>query len=219
MQPIKAVIFDLDGTLIDSVPDIHAAAVKMLEGLDRPAISLTQAARFVGNGVGKFVERCIDATGQGDSAVLARAHADFREHYHADPSSLTRPYPGAVTVLDGLRAAGIPMGICTNKPYAPTVAILETLQLSAYFGAVVGGDTIVLKPDPAPLHLCLERMGLDVQGAVFVGDSETDEQTAINTGIPFAFFTGGYRKKPAEEFKAAYRFDHHDALLGLLGVG
>ncbi len=211
MSGARAVVFDLDGTLIDSAPDLHAAANRMLAELDRPALTLAQVTSFVGNGVPKLVERCLGATGgvtggvaggvAGFDAALGRFHALYAEA----PADLTRPYPGVAEALAALRDAGCALGICTNKPEAPARRILELLGMDGLFGAVIGGDTApVRKPDPAPLRLALQALGAET--ALFVGDSETDEATAQNAALPFGFFTGGYRKKPAEAFEATFAF-------------
>ncbi|MDT8344365.1 MAG: phosphoglycolate phosphatase [Thermohalobaculum sp.] len=208
----RAVVFDLDGTLVDSAPDIHAAANVMLAALGRAPLDLGRVTSFVGNGVAKLVERCLDATGGADAALGAHAFGIFREAYHAAPASLTRPYPGVEAALDALAGAGCRLGLCTNKPEGPTRQVLDALGLARHFGAVVGGDTLaVMKPDPAPLRLCLDRLGAGP--ALYVGDSETDAATARAAGLPFALFTRGYRKSPVESFEAVLAFDDFAALV------
>ena len=211
------VVFDLDGTLIDSAPDIHAAANVMLREIGREALDLPRIVSFIGNGVPKLVERCLDATGGRDEAGFRAALAIFRRAYDADAATLTRPYPGVPEMLEALGGAGFSMGICTNKPEAPARAILEALGLARWFGAVIGGDTLpVTKPDPAPLREAVVRLGGG--RAVYVGDSETDEATAKAAGLPFLFFTGGYRKKPAEAFEADFVFETFEALAAHLAA-
>lgn len=203
-----AVVFDLDGTLVDSAPDLHAAANVMLAELGRSRLDLSQVTSFVGNGVAKLVERCLAATGGFDEAVNARAFAVFREAYHAAPAALTRPFPGVIDALDALAGAGYALGVCTNKPEGPTFQVLEALGLASRFAAVVGGDTLpVMKPDPAPLLLCVERLAAGTERALYVGDSETDATTAHAAGLPFALFTRGYRKSPVESFETVLAFD------------
>lgn len=206
-----AVLFDLDGTLIDSLPDLHAAANAMLEEMGRPALDLETARGFIGNGVPKLVERCLDATGGRDEGVFAAALARFRDAYAADPATLTRPYPGVPETLAALREAGFALGVVTNKPAAPAETILAALGLRAHFGALIGGDSLpVMKPDPAPLAAAKEALGGGP--AIYVGDSETDEAAARNAGLPFWFFTEGYRKKPAEAFEAEFAFGRFEEL-------
>ncbi|MEO1459590.1 MAG: HAD family hydrolase, partial [Pseudomonadota bacterium] len=135
---VRAVVFDLDGTLVESAPDLHAAAVRMLAGLGRPALDLATVTGFVGNGVGKLVERCLVATG-GEDGLQAEALAAFHRHYAAAPTALTRPYEGVADALAALAAAGLPLGVCTNKPEAMARRVLTDLDLAAPFGAVVGG--------------------------------------------------------------------------------
>lgn len=213
----RHVVFDLDGTLVDSAPDLQAAAAAMLRDLGRPPLSLAQIKGFVGNGIAKLVERCLAASG-GPPADPEAALAAFRRSYAAAPVALTRPYPGVAAALQRLRGAGIRLGVCTNKPQAPALAVLEGLRLADHFAAVVGGDLLpVLKPDPAPLRLCLDLLGAAGGPALFVGDSETDAATARNAGLPFALFTEGYRKSPVESFEAELVFSDYAALGGLLG--
>ncbi len=217
MTAPRIVVFDLDGTLIDSAPDIAAAANVMLREIGREALPLPRIVAFVGSGVPKLVERCLDATGGRDEAGFRAALAIFRRAYDADPATLTRPYPGVPEMLEALAGAGFALGVCTNKPEAPARAILEALGLAGRFGAVVGGDTLpVTKPDPAPLREAVSRLGGGA--ALFVGDSETDEATAKAAGLPFLFFTGGYRKKPAEAFAADFAFDRFEALAAHLAA-
>lgn len=207
----RAVIFDLDGTLIDSAPDIHAAANVMLAALGRPVLGSAEVRGFVGNGVGKLVERCLDATGGHDSEGFRSAFEVFNRAYAEKPAMLTRPYEGVQRGLERLESAGFALGVATNKPIALTGAVLASLGLRQRFRVVLGGDSLDrMKPDPLPLLTAIERLGGGA--AVFVGDSETDEATALNAGVPFFFFTGGYRRKPATEFIADFTFDRFDAL-------
>ncbi|MEX2520888.1 MAG: phosphoglycolate phosphatase [Paracoccaceae bacterium] len=207
----RAVIFDLDGTLIDSAPDIVAAANATLTALGRGELPAARIRSFVGNGVGKLVERCLDATGGAAGDEAKAAHEAFGRIYEAGATALTRPYDGAVVMLTRLAKAGFALGICTNKPAALTEIILGELGLRSHFGVVLGGDSLPrMKPDPAPLLAAAAALGGGP--ALFVGDSEADEAAAANAGMPFLFFTGGYRRKPAAEFVADFSFADFDAL-------
>ena len=210
-----AVIFDLDGTLIDSAPDLHAAVNRMLADMNAGPLSLTQVRSFIGNGVPKLVERALSASGiVMDGTGLVGAVDRFKAIYEADPVALTRPYPGVTQALATLREAGLPLGICTNKHEAATRLVLDGLDLGGYFGAVIGGDTLsVTKPDPAPFFLAAERLGYAGGRLLFIGDSETDAATAKAAGVPFALFANGYRKSPIEEFEAIHVFEGYEDFL------
>lgn len=204
-------VFDLDGTLIDSAPDLHAAANAILDEEGLEPITLTQARDFVGAGAGVFVSRMMETRAlPAGKALHARLLERFLAHYQSG-ISFTRPYPQALETLAALRAAGWRLGLCTNKPLAPTRAVLDALDMAGLFSAVTGGDSLPQrKPDPAPLRMTLARMG--VRRALYVGDSEIDAQTARAAGQPFALFAGGYRKVPVEELSPAFAFDDHAAL-------
>ena len=204
--PFTAIAFDLDGTLVDSAPDLHAAANRMLAEFGRPALTLPQVTGFIGNGVPKLVERCLAATG--GVATFDDALARFRAHYDAAPADMTRPWPGVLDAARALAAAGHPLGICTNKPEGPARKLLSLLGMDGLFGAVIGGDTLPEhKPQPEPLLRCIAEIGGDPARALYVGDSETDADTAANAAIPFALFTEGYRKRPVEAFDAVLAFE------------
>ena len=210
MGMVRAVVFDLDGTLIHSAPSLHHAVAAMLADLGRPTVTLAQVTGFIGNGVARLVERSLAATGGADNT--GRARALFDAHYAAAPPTLTTLYPGARAALEALRAGGVTLGLCTNKPQIPAEKALAELDLTALFDVVVGGDAVALKPDPASLRLCLSRLGADTDTAVYVGDSETDAATARAAAAPFALYTQGYRSAPVETLGAAFAFDDFAAL-------
>ncbi|WP_155773966.1 phosphoglycolate phosphatase [Rhodovulum sp. MB263] len=212
---MKAIIFDLDGTLIDSAPDIHAAVNRTLAGLGQEAFDLDTIRAFIGNGVEVLMERVIKARGlePGQRDALVEA---FLGHYAADPATLTTLYPGVEDALEQFRDEGWAMGICTNKPEAPSRAILKTFGIDGFFGAVVGGDTVeVKKPDPKPLRAVCEQLG--ATQAVFVGDSEIDAATAQATGMRFALFTEGYhRAEDVDDIPQDARFSDYDVLVAIV---
>ncbi|MGH1356490.1 MAG: phosphoglycolate phosphatase [Thalassovita sp.] len=207
------VVFDLDGTLIDSAPDIRAAANKMLAEEGQEPLDLPTIISFIGNGLPKLVERVMDHAGL-DSARHAKLTEITLAHYNAATTELTRPYAGVIEALGALKKAGHTLALCTNKPEAPARAILHELGMAHFFNGVVGGDTLdVKKPDPKPLlHILRHFDG----AAIYVGDSEVDAETAERAGIRFALFTEGYRKRPVEQIPHQDEFSDFSALPGLV---
>jgi phosphoglycolate phosphatase len=207
---IRAVIFDLDGTLVDSAPDLHAAAVALLDELGAEPVTLAQVHGFVGHGIPKLVESLLGASGlPAKDRALAKAVSRFKELYGAAPVELTRPYDGVEEMLGSLSARGLKLGVCTNKPEALTRQVLAGVALDRHLHAAVGGDTVGrMKPHPEPLRHCAGLLGAGTEDALYVGDSETDAATAAAAGMAFALYSGGYRKRPLTQFEGCFIF--HD---------
>lgn len=199
MNRYTTLIFDLDGTLIDSAPDLHAAVNTALADAGHPALDLATVTSFIGNGVEALVERSLGATGMCDTEKHTRALSIFLDAYAADNSTLTRHYPGVLAVLDDLKSRGVTLGLCTNKPHAPAVEICRKFGLHSYFGAIHGAqDNVPRKPDAVSLLRCMADLRGDARSTLYVGDSQVDHMTAHNAGIDFALFTGGYLNGPLE---------------------
>jgi phosphoglycolate phosphatase len=204
---MKAVVFDLDGTLIDSAPDLHAAAVHMLKELGKQPIGLSQTVSFIGNGVPNLVRRCLDAAGLPPD-LFEDGFELFEDHYLAHPTAHTIVYPGARDLLAALKARETPIGLCTNKPSAMTKSVLADLALESAFDVVVAGDTLATrKPDPAPLLHTLSLLGVAVEDGLYVGDSVVDAETAAAASVDFALFAGGYPKGGEDRFPCILKFD------------
>ena len=209
---MTAIIFDLDGTLIHSTPDLTVAVNRMLAEESAQALDEATLQGFVGDGLHKLVERVISHAGL-DAAKQDDLAARTLAHYNAVNGQNTVLYPGVLDCLHALRTQGFDQGICTNKPEAPARHVLTHFGLSEIFATVVGGDTLTQrKPAPAPLLHTIEALGASADETVYVGDSEVDEATARNASVPFALYTKGYRKKPINDFEAAFIFDHFDDL-------
>lgn len=214
-----ALIFDLDGTLVHSVPDLRVAANAVLAEDGRRALSDAEVQGMVGNGVRKLVERAYRATGGvpgGDDRLDEALDAlvpRFMVHYDAHPTDLTRPFEGLEAALGTLHTAGHCMAVCTNKPQDASQAILDQLGLARFFDVVVGGgSTPNLKPHPEPVLAALRGLGVEARDAVFVGDSENDAGAARAAGVRFLGVSFGYRHCPAEDLGAEILIDHFDAL-------
>lgn len=210
----KAIVFDLDGTLVDSAPDIAAAANRLLGEMGHAGLPVPVLTSFIGHGIPNLVAQVITAC-EFDPAIHPEMNARMLAIYSERPAELTRPYPGVVTALEQLRARGYRMGVCTNKYRALSVQILEALDLMAFFDVVIGGDSLaVKKPDPAPLHAAFAA--LSGVPKLYIGDSEVDAQTAQAAGLGFGLFTKGYRKTPVEQLPHDFSFDDFAALPAML---
>jgi len=210
-------VFDLDGTLIDSVPDIHALVNRVTAARGLPAIDLPTTRRFVGRGASVFFDRLAAHLDLDDTTKRALL-AEFLQGY-ASATGKTEIYPGVMDVLRQLQSAGHRLGLCTNKPLGPTRAVLAHFDLATFFEVVIGGDSLpVRKPDPAPLHAAFDALGEGPM--IYVGDSETDADTAVAAEVPFLLFTQGYRIGPVESLPHAAAFDDWrdapDLIAGLL---
>lgn len=211
-----AIVFDLDGTLVESAPAIHAAVARLLAREGRPPLDLPLVRSFVGNGVPALIARVTQAAAlPGGAAEQARLVAAFLEDYESDPVALTEPMPGVPEALRALASAGCRMALCTNKPERPSAAILSAFGLRDLFGAIVGGDTLPQrKPDPAPLRAAFR--GLGAAPGLFVGDGEVDAATALAARVPLLLYTGGYRCTAVEALPHAAAFDRWEDLPGLV---
>ena len=198
------IAFDLDGTLVDSAPDILAAANRFLDELGREPLPAATLRSFIGNGIPKLTERVARARNL-DPQDHATHTARLLEIYNAAPTATSNLYPNVTETLARLSDMGHRLSVCTNKPEATTLAMLDAFDIARFFEAVIGGDTLPThKPDPAPLLAALS--GDDIQDGLLVGDSEVDGQTAANAGVPFFLFTEGYHRGPLSEIPSAALF-------------
>ncbi|MBU3030204.1 phosphoglycolate phosphatase [Paracoccus marinaquae] len=207
------IVFDLDGTLIDSAPDIHASVNAVLLQQDVAPLSLDRIRSFVGGGVEVLWTKIVAATGI-EPGLQRDLIAAFMARYH-DATRLTRLFPGAFEALGVLADRGHPLGICTNKPLGPTVAVLDHFGIRQLFGIVIAGDSLPQKkPDPAPLRAALQGLGADpdTPKALYVGDSEFDAACAAAVPVPFLIYSRGYRLKPLEQLPHRAAFDDFSIL-------
>ncbi|THF61673.1 phosphoglycolate phosphatase [Pseudothauera rhizosphaerae] len=191
--PADGVLFDLDGTLLDTIADLAEGANRMLAELGRPRRSLAEIHSFVGKGFPNLVRRCLTEDASATEAEIEAALPVFRRHYGAVNGSHTRIYPGVLDTLEILRAQGRRLAVVTNKAEAFTFPLLERMGLVAYFGAVVAGDTLpVKKPDPAMLFHGCELLGVAANRSVMIGDSANDALAARAAGMPVLLVSYGY---------------------------
>jgi len=192
-NPIKAVLIDLDGTLLDTVPDLADAANAMLAELGRLTLPVDTIRDFVGKGIPNLVGRCLGYPGESDAPDAHDALTVFKRHYAAVNGRRTRIYPGVLAGLQAMREAGLKTACITNKAAAFTGPLLEATGLAALLDLTVSGDTLAeKKPHPLPfLHLC-ERFGIAPAEALVVGDSRNDVAGARAAGCPVFCVPYGY---------------------------
>lgn len=202
-----AAVFDLDGTLVDSAPALVAIGSAYLAERGAAPLGLDDARRFIGEGARRFLERMLAARDlPADPAAVAAAYPRFHAIYEAGPPEDNVMFDGVRAVLAGLAAAGMPLGLCTNKPGAPTRKLLATFGLEATFAVVMTGDDPPLKPDPAPLLKAATVLGATPATTLYVGDSDIDARTAAAAGCDFALHLGGYHNAPAGTAAPAFTF-------------
>jgi phosphoglycolate phosphatase len=206
------VAFDLDGTLVDSAPDLVATLNALLTAEGLPALRLEAARPFIGRGAGWLIERGFTAAGAPlDPARAPDLFEQFIAHYRAHIADETRPFPGVVAALEELRAGGASLCVCTNKRTDLSVALLDALDLSRLFDAVVGADAAPApKPDPRHLTTAVAAAGGTMDKAVMVGDAATDAGAARAAGAPLVLVSFGYTETPAAELGPDVLLHHFD---------
>jgi phosphoglycolate phosphatase len=189
----QAVIFDLDGTLLNTLEDLCNSTNYALETFGYPARTLDEVRTFVGNGVKKLVLRALNIEEETDNPDFPKVFAAFQEHYKEHSNDLTGPYPGVMELLQELHAREIPMAIVSNK-LDPAVKALNEIYFKDYITVAIGENEaagVKKKPAPDTVYAALSQLGCEA--AVYVGDSEVDLATAKNSGLPCLAVTWGFR--------------------------
>ena len=208
------IVFDLDGTLIDTAPDLVESLNHTIAARDLAPVSYEDLTHLVGQGARIMIQRAGALRGAplADDEVPALLDR-FIAHYEASMPGKSHPYPGLVDALDRLKAAGFNLAVCTNKMERLAIPLIERLQLASYFSAIVGGDTFAFrKPDPAHIHATVERAGGMAGKALMVGDSVNDIMAARNGNIPSIAVPFGYSDVPVETLGASRVIGHFDEL-------
>ena len=212
------IVFDLDGTLVDTAPDLIDTLNIILGREGMPPVPYEQGRVSIGGGARAMISRGLAAEGrQVSPAELDKMFADFIAHYSAHIADRSRPFPGVERVLDELGNGDFILAVCTNKLEGLSRQLLDTLGLSRHFAAICGQDTFaVQKPDPIILQRTIEAAGGDASAAIMVGDSNTDVLTARAAGVPVIGVDFGYTERPIAEFQPDRVISHFDELQAVI---
>ena len=204
MTPPLSVVFDLDGTLVESAPDLMATANELLTRRGRSEVTLDQVRHMVGKGARALMDGAMAATGDhATPAELDEMLPEFLRYYGAHIADHSHTFPGVIDVLRQLKSEGCLLAVCTNKFEHLSRSLLEHLAILDFFDDIVGSDTLfVRKPNPGHILGTLERIGGTPEHAIMVGDSANDIDAAIAAGVKSVAVTFGYTDKPAEELGA-----------------
>ncbi|HUX62594.1 phosphoglycolate phosphatase [Sulfuricella sp.] len=193
--PVKAVVIDLDGTLLNTAPDLAEAAQRMLRDLGMPPVSLEKIQSYIGNGIANLVKRALtgEIHGKPDEALFAKALPLFETHYDEVLHRETQPYPGVMEGLNALRDAGYTLVCITNKAQRFTLPLLAVMGMQNYFDLILSGDSLPRKkPDPLPLRYAAIYYEAEPKDLLLVGDSLNDSQAARAAGCPVVLLPYGY---------------------------
>lgn len=208
------IVFDLDGTLVDTAPDLIGTLSWLLEAEGLDPVDLSQARDLIGHGMRPMVEKALRRKGRGQT--VAEVDDVFRRYIAAYEQRLTResrPFPGMVEALDTFAAEGMRLVVCTNKIERLAVQLLDELDLARRFHVIAGADTYaVRKPDPGHIAFTVRDAGGILSRAVMVGDSEPDIRAAQAAGVPVVAYSGGYTATPLAELAPDVILDHYDGL-------
>lgn len=210
MTPPATIVFDLDGTLIDTAPDLAVTVNALLRRRGRRAVPLAEVRTMVGHGAIAMMGAGMAATGTAASDEDLKGMLDeFIEHYGTNIAVNSRPFPGAVEALDELEAAGYQFALCTNKREDLARILMTELGLGHRFRVILGGDTLdVCKPDPRHLTEAILRSGGALERSVMVGDSVTDVAAARAAAVPIVGVSFGYTQTPMAELEPDCVIDH-----------
>jgi len=208
------VAFDLDGTLVDTAPDLVGTLNVLLAAEGLPALPIEGARPFIGRGARWLIERGFQAAGADlDAARTEVMFHRFIAHYEAHIADESRPFPGCVAALDALKAQGAKLCVCTNKLTGLSTRLLDALDLTRRFEAVIGADSVpAIKPDPRHLQAAVGAVGGDMGRAILVGDAATDAGAARAAGAGLILVSFGYTETPAAELDPDVLIDHFDEL-------
>src|SRR4051812_32309135 len=213
-MPAPTIVFDLDGTLIDTAPDLIGTLNVILTRHDVAPVAFDEARTMIGAGVKPLLQRALASKGkQLPTEEIDRLFAEYLDIYAAHIADGSRPFPRLEQALDRLAADGYRLAVCTNKLEWLSVKLLKELHLAERFAAICGQDTFTMrKPDPDMLRLTIARAGGDTGHAVMVGDSMTDVATARAAGIPVVAVDFGYTDTPPAQLGADRLISHFEAL-------
>jgi len=205
------IVFDIDGTLIDTAPDLTNALNHALVARGHAPVPLSRVREAVGHGAKAMIERALSLSGaQGDVEAML---VDFLAHYEVNIAVESRPFPGAVAALERLAATGAKLAVCTNKRERLTRLLLQTLEIDAFFAGLAGRDTLpVSKPDPGHVLGAIALAGGDPSRAVMIGDSAVDIEAARGAGVPSILVDFGYCPPPPEGPQPDAVIGHFDSL-------
>jgi phosphoglycolate phosphatase len=214
MTSAPTIAFDLDGTLVDTAPDLISALNFILDREGLPPVPLASARNMIGGGARKLIERGLEAEGRTASVRdVTRLTTDFIDYYAAHIADASRPFEGLESALDDLASRGYRLAVCTNKLEWLSKRLLDELELSPRFAAICGADTFgVSKPDPAILRQTIARAGGELASAIMVGDAGTDVGVARRAGVPVIGVTFGYTDVPIAELRPDRLIDHMSKL-------
>lgn len=209
------IVFDLDGTLVETAPDLVDTLNHVFNSEGLPPVPFEEARTFVGHGARAMITRGLDAEGRTVTPqLLDKLFNDFVEHYTAHVADRSYPFPGVLDALEALSGRGYRLAVCTNKFEKQSLLLLDALQMTQRFAAIVGQDTYkIAKPDPEVLRRTIVAAGGDPVHAVMIGDSETDILTARAAELPVVAVDFGYSARPVSEYGPDRLISHFDQLL------